>query len=76
VPVRRPVACVLAAQRLADGVSQADVARTYGVSQATISRLAAPSPFGQARPASRSAGEAEALMRPKMVGLARPMQPL
>ena len=35
-----------AIQRLADGVAQADVARTYGVSQATISRLAAPSPFG------------------------------
>jgi DNA invertase Pin-like site-specific DNA recombinase len=34
-----------AAERLAEGVSQADVARTYGVSQATISRLAAPSPF-------------------------------
>jgi DNA invertase Pin-like site-specific DNA recombinase len=34
-----------AIQRLADGVAQADVARTYGVSQATISRLAAPSPF-------------------------------
>jgi DNA invertase Pin-like site-specific DNA recombinase len=34
------------AQRLADGAVQADLARTYGVSQATISRLAAPSPFG------------------------------
>jgi DNA invertase Pin-like site-specific DNA recombinase len=34
-----------AIQRLADGVAQADIARTYGVSQATISRLAAPSPF-------------------------------
>jgi DNA invertase Pin-like site-specific DNA recombinase len=32
--------------RLAEGVSQADLARSYGVSQATISRLAAPSPFG------------------------------
>jgi DNA invertase Pin-like site-specific DNA recombinase len=32
-------------QRLADGAVQADLARTYGVSQATISRLAAPSPF-------------------------------
>ena len=30
-----------AIQRLAEGVSQADLARTYGVSQATISRLAA-----------------------------------
>jgi DNA invertase Pin-like site-specific DNA recombinase len=30
-----------AIQRLAQGVSQADLARTYGVSQATISRLAA-----------------------------------
>jgi DNA invertase Pin-like site-specific DNA recombinase len=34
------------ARRLADGAVQADLARTYGVSQATISRLAAPSPFG------------------------------
>jgi DNA invertase Pin-like site-specific DNA recombinase len=30
-----------AIQRLAEGASQADLARTYGVSQATISRLAA-----------------------------------
>jgi DNA invertase Pin-like site-specific DNA recombinase len=34
-----------ALQRLAEGVAQADLARSYGVSQATISRLAAPSPF-------------------------------
>jgi DNA invertase Pin-like site-specific DNA recombinase len=34
------------AQRLAEGAVQADLARSYGVSQATISRLAAPSPFG------------------------------
>src|SRR5499433_2934080 len=34
-----------AMQRLADGAVQADLARSYGVSQATISRLAAPSPF-------------------------------
>jgi DNA invertase Pin-like site-specific DNA recombinase len=34
-----------AMRRLADGVAQADLARSYGVSQATISRLAAPSPF-------------------------------
>lgn len=34
------------AQHLADGAVQADLARSYGVSQATISRLAAPSPFG------------------------------
>jgi DNA-binding MurR/RpiR family transcriptional regulator len=26
---------------------QADLARTYGVSQATISRLAAPTPFAE-----------------------------
>jgi DNA invertase Pin-like site-specific DNA recombinase len=32
-------------ERLADGAVQADLARSYGVSQATISRLAAPSPF-------------------------------
>jgi DNA invertase Pin-like site-specific DNA recombinase len=31
-------------QRLAEGATQADLARTYGVSQATISRLQ-PSPF-------------------------------
>jgi DNA invertase Pin-like site-specific DNA recombinase len=33
------------ARRLAEGAVQADLARSYGVSQATISRLAAPSPF-------------------------------
>jgi DNA invertase Pin-like site-specific DNA recombinase len=32
-------------QRVKDGAVQADLARTYGVSQATISRLVAPSPF-------------------------------
>jgi DNA invertase Pin-like site-specific DNA recombinase len=36
-----------ALQRLAEGAAQADLARSYGVSQATISRLAAPSPFEQ-----------------------------
>jgi DNA invertase Pin-like site-specific DNA recombinase len=35
-----------AIQRLAEGAVQADLARSYGVSQATISRLAAPGPFG------------------------------
>jgi transcriptional regulator with XRE-family HTH domain len=40
------VLCREATQRLAEGVSQADIARTFGVSQSTISRLAAPSPFG------------------------------
>ena len=34
------------ARRLAEGAVQADLARSYSVSQATISRLAAPSPFG------------------------------
>jgi DNA invertase Pin-like site-specific DNA recombinase len=34
-----------ALQRLAEGAMQADLARSYGVSQATISRLAARSPF-------------------------------
>jgi DNA invertase Pin-like site-specific DNA recombinase len=34
-------------QRLAEGAVQADLARTYGVSQATISRLAAPTPFAE-----------------------------
>ena len=33
-------------QRLAEGATQADLARSYRVSQATISRLN-PSPFGQ-----------------------------
>jgi DNA invertase Pin-like site-specific DNA recombinase len=37
-----------ALQRLAEGVAQADLARSYGVSQATISRLATPSPFEEA----------------------------
>jgi DNA invertase Pin-like site-specific DNA recombinase len=32
-------------QRLSEGAVQDDLARTYGVSQATISRLAAPTPF-------------------------------
>src|SRR6516164_8662660 len=34
-----------AIQRLAEGATQADLARSYGVSQATISRLNSPSPF-------------------------------
>jgi DNA invertase Pin-like site-specific DNA recombinase len=34
-----------AIQRLAEGVTQADLARTYGVSQATISRLEPSRPF-------------------------------
>jgi hypothetical protein len=34
-----------ALQRLADGAVQADLARSYGVSEAAISRLAAASPF-------------------------------
>jgi DNA invertase Pin-like site-specific DNA recombinase len=34
-----------ALQRLAEGALQADLARSYGVSEATISRLATPSPF-------------------------------
>jgi hypothetical protein len=37
-------------QRLAEGAAQADLARSYGVSQATISRLAAPALSRQARP--------------------------
>ena len=36
-----------ALQRLAAGETQADVARTYAVDAATISRLAAASPFEQ-----------------------------
>jgi DNA invertase Pin-like site-specific DNA recombinase len=34
-----------ALQRLADGETQADVARTYNVDATTIGRLASPSPF-------------------------------
>jgi DNA-binding CsgD family transcriptional regulator len=34
-----------ALQRLAEGALQADLARSYGVSPPTISRLATPSPF-------------------------------
>jgi hypothetical protein len=34
-----------ALQRLSEGVSQADLARSYGVLQATIGRLASPLPF-------------------------------
>jgi hypothetical protein len=40
----RPPALTEAIQRLAEGATQADLAWTYGVSQATISRLQ-PSPF-------------------------------
>jgi hypothetical protein len=36
-----------ALQRLGEGAVQADLARSYGVSQATISRLSAPSPFAE-----------------------------
>ena len=36
-----------AMERLAEGAGQADLARSYGVSQATISRLRAPSPFAE-----------------------------
>ena len=32
-------------ERLAQGTAQAELARSYGVSQSTISRLAAPGPF-------------------------------
>jgi hypothetical protein len=35
-----------AMQRLAEGAVQVDLARSYGASQSTISRLAAPGPFG------------------------------
>jgi uncharacterized protein YerC len=34
-------------QRLAEGAVQAHLARTYGVSPATISRVAAPTPFAE-----------------------------
>jgi len=36
-----------ATQRLAEGTLQADLARSYGVSQSTISRLKAPGPFAE-----------------------------
>jgi DNA invertase Pin-like site-specific DNA recombinase len=36
-----------AMERLAEGAGQADLARSYGVSQATISRLRAPGPFAE-----------------------------
>ena len=44
-----------AIQRLAEGATQADLARTYGVSQATISRLQ-PLPFEQASVGRRIKG--------------------
>ena len=44
-----------AIQRLAEGAKQADLARTYGVSQATISRLQ-PLPFEQASAGRRIKG--------------------
>jgi hypothetical protein len=37
-----------AIQRLANGEAPTDVARGYAVSQATISRLVNPGPFGEA----------------------------
>ena len=40
-----------AMQRLADGEVQADLARSYGVSLATISRLSGDRPLEEARPA-------------------------
>jgi DNA invertase Pin-like site-specific DNA recombinase len=43
-----------AIQRLAEGDTQADLARTYGVSQATISRLQ-PLPFGDSASVAREA---------------------
>jgi predicted transcriptional regulator len=43
-PVLTPHQRQEATQRLAEGATQADLARTYGVSQATISRLE-PAPF-------------------------------
>jgi DNA invertase Pin-like site-specific DNA recombinase len=36
-----------AMERIAAGAVQAELARSYGVSQATISRLAAPGPFAE-----------------------------
>jgi len=36
-----------ALQRLPEGAGQADIARSYGISQATVSRLAAPGPFAE-----------------------------
>ena len=45
-----------ALQRLQEGVLQADLARTYGVSQATISRLASPTPFDGAGASVAAAG--------------------
>jgi len=41
-------------EKLAEGAVQADLARSYGVGQATISRLAAPSPFEQSAVADRA----------------------
>jgi DNA invertase Pin-like site-specific DNA recombinase len=41
-----------ALERLEKGEAQADIARSYGVSQATISRLASPSPFADAAKAA------------------------
>ena len=41
-------------EKLAEGAVQADLARSYSVGQATISRLAAPSPFEQSAVADRA----------------------
>jgi len=45
-----------AIQRLSHGEAQADVARSFNVSQATISRLEAPSPFGASAVAAAGNG--------------------
>jgi DNA invertase Pin-like site-specific DNA recombinase len=49
-------------QRLAEGAVQADLARSYGVSQATISRLAAPSPFEAGAVVDHAAAIAEVVV--------------
>jgi hypothetical protein len=45
-PTLNPFQREQALARLSTGVTQAEVARTYGVDLATISRLASPLPFG------------------------------
>jgi hypothetical protein len=41
-----PINAVRPWSALPQGAAQAELARSYGVSQSTISRLAAPGPFG------------------------------
>jgi DNA invertase Pin-like site-specific DNA recombinase len=63
-----------AMQRLADGEVQADLARSYGVSQATISRLSGDRPFEVgAAPASEAVRGGRSTARSPLIGRREPL---